>query len=413
MKRCRDEGTTGVSYLPLNKRGRPLLLTDDLDRSVQRYLCKVRECGGVVTGRIALAAAKGIVTHYDKAMLSEFGGHLQLNLAWGYSLLKRMNFVQRKVTTSKSKHSVANFKLLKEAFLQDVVTTVEMEEIPPHLILNWDQTGIKIVPSSSWTMNQSGAKRVEVCGVNDKRMITCVFCGTAVGDFLPPQVIYQGKTARCHPHFEFPVDWNVTHSPRHWSNESTMLEYIDSIIIPYVESQRKILGDKPAVVIMDNFKGQITRSINEFLELYNIHVVLLPANTTDLLQPMDLSINKPAKDYLKRCFEDWYCSQITDQLQVLEDDEDVELSPVDFRLSVLKELGAKWLVDTVNYIRDNPQFVVNGFVKAGILGALDGDFEEQEDDAEEDETGTDDETDTETDDELPMDGVIVIDSEED
>ena len=287
-----------------------------------------------------------------------------------------------------------------------------MEEIPPHLILNWDQTGIKIVPSSSWTMNQSGAKRVEVCGVNDKRMITCVFCGTAVGDFLPPQVIYQGKTARCHPHFEFPVDWNVTHSPRHWSNESTMLEYIDSIIIPYVESQRKILGDKPAVVIMDNFKGQITRSINEFLELYNIHVVLFPANTTDLLQPMDLSINKPAKDYLKRCFEDWYCSQITDQLQVLEDDEDIELSPVDFRLSVLKELGAKWLVDTVNYIRDNPQFVVNGFVKAGILGALDGDFEEQEDDAEEDETGTDDETDTETD-ELPMDGVIVIDSEED
>ena len=239
------------------------------------------------------------------------------------------------------------------------------------------------------------------------------FCGTAVGDFLPPQVIYQGKTARCHPHFEFPVDWNVTHSPRHWSNKSTMLEYIDSIIIPYVESQRKILGDKPAVVIMDNFKGQITRSINEFLELYNIHVVLLPGNTTDLLQPMDLSINKPAKDYLKRCFEDWYCSQITDQLQVLEDDEDVELSPVDFRLSVLKELGAKWLVDTVNYIRDNPQFVVNGFVKAGILGALDGDFEEQEDDAEEDETGTDDETDTETDDELPMDGVIVIDSEED
>ena len=108
LKRCRDEGTTGVSYLPLNKRGRPLLLTDDLDRSVQRYLCKVRECGGVVTGRIALAAAKGIVTHYDKAMLSEFGSHLQLNLAWGYSLLKRMNFVQRKVTTSKSKRSVSS-----------------------------------------------------------------------------------------------------------------------------------------------------------------------------------------------------------------------------------------------------------------------------------------------------------------
>ena len=54
-----------------------------------------------------------------------------------------MKFVQRKVTTAKSKHIIADFTWLKEQFLQDVVVTVEMEEIPPELILNWDQTGIK------------------------------------------------------------------------------------------------------------------------------------------------------------------------------------------------------------------------------------------------------------------------------
>ena len=60
-----------------------------------------------------------------------------------------MKFVQRKVTTAKSKHAVAEFLELKEQFLADVVATVEMEEIPPELILNWNQTGIKIVPSST------------------------------------------------------------------------------------------------------------------------------------------------------------------------------------------------------------------------------------------------------------------------
>ena len=54
---------------------------------------------------------------------------------------------------------------------------VEMEEIPPELILNWDQTGIKIVPSNTWTMDQQSAKWVEVCEANDKRLITAVFCG--------------------------------------------------------------------------------------------------------------------------------------------------------------------------------------------------------------------------------------------
>ena len=40
--------------------------------------------------------------------------------------------------------------MLKTAFLDDVAATVEMEEIHPDLILNWDQMGIKIVPVSTW-----------------------------------------------------------------------------------------------------------------------------------------------------------------------------------------------------------------------------------------------------------------------
>ena len=371
------------------------MLGEELDKSVQVYLRKVRECGGVVTSRIAVAAARGILLHYDRSMLAEFGGHVQLNLPWGYSLLKRMNFVNRKATTSKSKHAVSNFEQLKQAFLDDVCTTVMMEEIPPQLILNWDQTGIKILPTSSWTMNELGAKRVEVVGVNDKRMITAIFCGSAVGDFLPPQVIYQGKTERCHPHFRFPSDWDVTHSPRHWSTEETMIQYVKNIIVPYVKGCRDTIGDKPALVIMDNFKGQITAAINELLESHNIHVTLLPPNTTDLLQPMDISVNKPAKDFLKRKFEEWYCEQVTEQLEG-NDMGEVELQPVNLNLSILKELGAKWLVEMVDYVRDNPQFIVKGFIKAGILGALDGNVNDLSSD-EEDEDEYDDDADFEAD----------------
>lgn len=62
---------------------------------------------------------------------------------------------------------------------------------------------------------------------------------------------------------------------------------------------------------MDNFKGQITTKVNSVLEENNIHVVLLPPNTTDALQPMDLSVNKPFKDQMRAQFDDWYASQIT------------------------------------------------------------------------------------------------------
>ncbi len=79
-----------------------------------------------------------------------------------------------------------------------------MEEIPCELILNWDHTGISIVPGSSWTMELKGSKRVEIVGISDKRQITAVFCGTAAGHFLPLQFIYQGETRACLPVHKFP-----------------------------------------------------------------------------------------------------------------------------------------------------------------------------------------------------------------
>ena len=71
----------------------------------------------------------------------------------GHSVSETTANSLKKATTAKGKHSNADFARLKIQFLADVITTVEMEEIPAELILNWDQTGIKIVPSSAWTMD--------------------------------------------------------------------------------------------------------------------------------------------------------------------------------------------------------------------------------------------------------------------
>ena len=77
-----------------------------------------------------------------------------------------------------------------------------------------------------------------------------------------------------------------------------MVQYIEEVIIPYVEAQRADLEDsKPALVIVDNFRGQTTSRVTDLLEANSIHVCFLPANTTDLLQPMDISVNKPARTF--------------------------------------------------------------------------------------------------------------------
>ena len=110
---------------------------------------------------------------------------------------------------------------------------------------------------------------------------------------------YQRTTPCCHPKFQFPSGWDITHSPKHWSTEETMIRYISNIIIPYVDKVQQLLSDrKPALIIMDNFNNQVTPSVSTLFEDHDIHASLLPANTTDLLQPMDISVNNP--DILSR-----------------------------------------------------------------------------------------------------------------
>ena len=59
---------------------------------------------------------------------------------------------------------------------------------------------------------------------------------------------------------------------------------------PYIQSVRVLLyiPTTPGVIIMDNFKGQVTDKVISLLEKCHLHVCLLPVNTTDLLQSMDV-----------------------------------------------------------------------------------------------------------------------------
>ena len=369
-KRELEEEDDEVLELPEKKRGRHVLLGERLDKCVQEYVLKVRERGCAVNSALVVAGARGIVESLDRSRLVEYGGYVTLTIPWARSLLKRMNFTKRRATTKCGIHPQV-FQQVKTQFLQDVIDVVEMEEIPPQLIFNWDQTGLHLVPTSNWTMAKKGSKRVEMKGLEDKRQITGVFCGTLCGEFLPMQLIYKGKTDRCHPSYSFPADWCITQSSNHWSNEKTMLKYIDDIIVPFVERVRDDLGtddSQAALGLFDHFKGQLTPNVTAALERHNIQSVLIPATCTDRLQPLDISVNKSAKVYLRSQFQQWYASEITSQNGAAND---VNFEPVDMSAPRMKAVGAKWLVSLYEHFLESPDIIINGFLASGIPQSID------------------------------------------
>ena len=195
----------GIGKLPEKKTGRPLMLGETLDKEVQAYIQETRKVGGVVNARIAIACATGILRRRNSNLLAVNDGHVVLTKGWARYILHRLGYVKRK-SNSKAKVTPDDFTQLKSNFLADIRAIVEMEEIPAALILNWDHTGLKYVPVSSWTMAKAGSKRVEISGIDDKRQITAVFTVSLDGLFLPIQLIYCGKSRVCLPPTKFHSD---------------------------------------------------------------------------------------------------------------------------------------------------------------------------------------------------------------
>ena len=71
-------------------------------------------------------------------------------------------------------------------------------------------------------MEAEGSRRVAVTGI-EERQITAVLSVTMSGNYLPPQLIYQGTINRCFPQMlAFLSGWNVTCTQYHRAKEDKL-----------------------------------------------------------------------------------------------------------------------------------------------------------------------------------------------
>ena len=97
--------------------------------------------------------------------------------------------------------------------------------------------------------------------------------------------------------------------------------------------------------------------------------VVVPANLTNLFQPLDLTVNKAAKVFTRYQYSEFYRLEVEKQLSNSVSPHDVDVKR---KLTTLKSIHAGWIVQMYENFKTEKgkSIILNGFRKSGITEAL-------------------------------------------
>ena len=87
-----------------------------------------------------------------------------------------------------------------------------------------------------------------------------------------------------------------------WVDEYEMLKWITDVWIVYTEKE-------PSLLFLDSFSAHLTDKVKDTFKRYNTTIIVIPGGCTSVLQPLDVSVNKPVKSILRQSWERYMLEQ--------------------------------------------------------------------------------------------------------
>ena len=166
-------------------------------------------------------------------------------------------------------------------------------------IVNMDQTPLPFEYLEGRTYNQKGEKTIWAQSSQsgwDKRQATIQL--TVFADGVPrvkPLVFFRGKGVGSTILTEkesYDPRIEVKFNAKAYANSSNMVEWLDEQLVP-------VLENRPTLLVVDLFGAHKTEEVLDTFSANDIVVSLIPGGCTSLVQPLDVSINRPFKDILR------------------------------------------------------------------------------------------------------------------
>ena len=139
--------------------------------------------------------------------------------------------------------------------------------------------------------------------------LTCAATVSAAGDILRPFLVFKGKhNGRIACDFQNPektgylVDCSYICQEQAWMDEAVMLQWVKEVLEPW---SKNVPDGIVPYLLLDSYKCHLMSSVVHAIQDLAIEVDHIPGGCTGLVQPLDLGVNKPLKNWIRRKWEEY------------------------------------------------------------------------------------------------------------
>lgn len=262
--------------------GRKPILGDEFENTLFEWFVDVRSEGIPITDNLIITKAK----YLNKTI------NMKCNFSNGWidKFKKRYFIVSRKGGNTIVRNNDCEKKVIDE-FINKVNKKIKSGKY--HSIINIDEICLFYDPPINFTLEEKGKKSIEIktTGRNKQRITILLGIDYMDNIKIKPFIIFKGTTYRCINNILLNEQCTLSYQNNAWCNENQFIKFLSLLPV-----------DKKILLICDNFKGHCSDKVINFIKknLPLTKLLLLPSNTTSILQPLDVGINKPFKSFIKK-----------------------------------------------------------------------------------------------------------------
>ena len=267
----------------------------EVDQELFEWFSERRSNGARITGKALLKEAQhrfftaGVVT-------------FKASRGWLQKWMKRHSVSTReKTTVAQRMPDHVEEKIV--SFHKFVIRMRKLREYSLSQIGNMDETAVYFDMPGNSTLHHKGDKTVILRTTgHEKDKVTVILAAMADGRKLPPVVVLKGK--REPPATDIPRGVMVRMSGNGWVNEEIIKWWL--VQVWRREDARKLL-------VWDAFRAHRTQDVKSLASRRNdfgtnSDMAVIPGGCTGLLQPADVSWNKPFKSFIQDKWDTWMTS---------------------------------------------------------------------------------------------------------